>query len=83
MVCMYYSNDELELICPVLPPNSKPLKSYTYGTATWTRAARIDVSLEDGTEKSYFLKVIHLLKAIQFAAQQLTVTRLHRKSWGE
>ncbi|KAK4888758.1 hypothetical protein LTR27_012405 [Elasticomyces elasticus] len=39
-----------------LPRGSKLVKSHTYGTAAWTRASRIIVSLEDGMEKSYFLK---------------------------
>lgn len=41
----------------VLPHNSTIISSYTYGTAAWTRAARITILLEDGSEKSYFLKV--------------------------
>lgn len=31
------------LILAVLPPKAKVLNSVTYGTAAWTRAARIDV----------------------------------------
>jgi hypothetical protein len=41
----------------VLPPGSRVISSVTYGTAVWTRAARVTVLLEGGTEKSYFLKV--------------------------
>ncbi|KAK5167352.1 uncharacterized protein LTR77_007051 [Saxophila tyrrhenica] len=39
-----------------LPDRCKILRSFTYGTAAWTRATRTIVSLEDGTEKSCFLK---------------------------
>ncbi|KXT07948.1 hypothetical protein AC579_3911 [Pseudocercospora musae] len=41
----------------VLPSGSQVLSSVTYGTAAWTRAARVTVLLENGSEKSYFLKI--------------------------
>ncbi|SMY21054.1 unnamed protein product [Zymoseptoria tritici ST99CH_1A5] len=51
------SNVELDPnVRRVLPHNSTIISSYTYGTAAWTRAARITILLEDGSEKSYFLK---------------------------
>ncbi|PPJ56797.1 hypothetical protein CBER1_05970 [Cercospora berteroae] len=40
-----------------LPPGSHVLNAFTYGTAAWTKATRVIVALEDGTEKSFFLKV--------------------------
>ncbi|KXT07949.1 hypothetical protein AC579_3911 [Pseudocercospora musae] len=47
----------------VLPSGSQVLSSVTYGTAAWTRAARVTVLLENGSEKSYFLKELADLHA--------------------
>lgn len=51
------------VLCPhlfdsaiVLPPNCQIVKFVTYKTAPWTQAARIIVTLEDGSESSYFMK---------------------------
>lgn len=44
-------------ILEVLPEGTKVLKASSYGTSAWTRTARIDVELADGTPRSYFLKV--------------------------
>jgi hypothetical protein len=41
----------------VLPAGCRIIESIRYGTAAWTRAARISVILEDGQTKSYFMKV--------------------------
>jgi len=38
------------------PKGSKVLKASSYGTSAWTRTSRIVIQLEDGTEKSYFMK---------------------------
>jgi len=40
-----------------LPKGAKLLQACSYGTAQWTRAARIDVVSTDGTPLSFFLKV--------------------------
>lgn len=40
-----------------LPLGCQVVESIRYGTAAWTRAARISVRLEDGQSKSYFVKV--------------------------
>lgn len=44
-----------------LPPNVRISSIAGHGTSLWTRTARIDGELEDGTPKIYFLKVGSML----------------------
>lgn len=46
-----------EGILKILPQGTRVIEASSYGTSAWTRTARVDVELPDGTQKSYFLKV--------------------------
>ena len=46
-----------EGILNILPQGTRVIEASSYGTSAWTRTARVDVVLPDGTQKSYFLKV--------------------------
>ena len=46
-----------EGIYTVLPQGAKVSAACSFGISAWTRTARLDVTLPDGTPKSYFLKV--------------------------
>jgi protein-ribulosamine 3-kinase len=43
----------------VLPSGSSVVAAAGHGASFWSQTARVDVQLEDGTEKIYFLKVTH------------------------
>jgi fructosamine-3-kinase len=44
-------------VVKLLPKDSKIVSAAGHGASLWTRSARIDVELPDGTPKSYFMKV--------------------------
>ncbi|KAI4630948.1 hypothetical protein J4E83_002474 [Alternaria metachromatica] len=46
-----------QAIVEQLPPGCKVMGAKSHGASFWTRTARIDVQLADGTPKKYFLKV--------------------------
>lgn len=54
-----------ESIIAVLPKGAKVLGASSYGTSAWTRTARINIELDDGTPKSYFLKVRQMLASFK------------------
>ncbi|KAK1058498.1 hypothetical protein LTR74_013387 [Friedmanniomyces endolithicus] len=59
-----------ELDINVKKANSTVLNSFTYGTAAWTKATRVIVALEDGTEKSFFLKASATSRTQQHSATE-------------
>ncbi|KAL8657877.1 MAG: hypothetical protein Q9226_001474 [Calogaya cf. arnoldii] len=53
-------------VIEVLPPGSRVLEASSFGSPAWTRTARIEVQLADGSSKQYFLKVESLATTWQW-----------------
>ena len=67
----------------MLPNGTRVLSADSFGSSAWTVTARVNVILEDGTPKSYFLKVCII---IQSSLKHLLNTHMYvlvrcRKCW--
>jgi hypothetical protein len=50
----------------VFPVGSRVLETRSYGSSAWTRTARIQVELPDGSTKLYFMKVVFQVRKFGF-----------------